>query len=46
MDSKIIEEIKDLLVDLSDEIDMHDYRDGWEEKSQALITRIMKLLRK
>ena len=40
-----INEIKELLIDLSDEIDMHDYRSNWKEKSQELITKITNLIK-
>jgi len=37
--------IQDMLVRLSDVIDMHDYDEDWEIKAQGLITKIAKELK-
>lgn len=33
-------EIKDMLIRLSDLIDMHEYNENWEKEAQELITKI------
>ena len=38
-------EALDLLVELSDLIDMRDYTDEWEDKAQKLITQIANLIK-
>lgn len=37
--------IQDMLIHLSDIIDMHDYDENWEIKAQGLITKIAKELK-
>lgn len=37
--------IQDMLIHLSDIIDMHDYDEDWEIKAQGLITKIAKELK-
>ena len=37
--------VLDLLIELSDLIDMREYKDDWEDKAQELITQIANLIK-